>query len=76
MLLFTYICDRASSLQRYLTSRRWLYWHLQKRGVRVIFWVLNEPEEFAQVRWPTKAFLFLFFDGSRIPGSERQYFFN
>ena len=33
-------------MQNYITSRRWLYWHLQQRGVRVILWVLNDTDEF------------------------------
>eukprot|EP00455_Lapot_gusevi_P023417 TRINITY_DN2434_c0_g1_i4.p1 TRINITY_DN2434_c0_g1~~TRINITY_DN2434_c0_g1_i4.p1 ORF type:complete len:341 (-),score=92.44 TRINITY_DN2434_c0_g1_i4:90-1112(-) len=30
----------------YLTSRTWMLHHLQKRGVTVIYWVLNHPEDF------------------------------
>ena len=36
----------ASCVFGFLASRRLIYSHMRKRGIKVIFWVANTPEEF------------------------------
>jgi lysophospholipase D len=38
----------ALFIGRFFTTRKWLFNHLRKRGIHVVMFVLNTPEEFEQ----------------------------